>query len=61
MEEDITIYYPLKVRGEYVPMAYSFNGTLTSFSDPKDVFKFIKASFLTREECAAECARLNKQ
>lgn len=57
MEEDITIYYPLKMRGKYVPMAYSFRGT---FSDPKDVFKFIKASFLTREECADECAKLNK-
>lgn len=60
-EKDITIYYPLKMRGEYVPVAYSFKGTLTAFSDPEDVFRFIKASFLTKEECASECAKLNKK
>lgn len=57
--KDITIYYPLKCNGKYVPVAYSFQGMLTSFSNPKDTFEFIKASFLTREECEDRCDIFN--
>lgn len=59
-EKDITIYYPLKMRGKYVPIAYSFKGTLTAFS-PEDAFRFFKACFLTEKECADECAKLNNK
>lgn len=58
--EDITIYYPLKCNDEYIPMPYSFNGIVTSFSNAKDAFDFIKASYLTEEECMNMCDALNK-
>ena len=57
---DITIFYPLKCNGIYVPFAYSFNGIVTSFSNAKDAFDFIKASYLTEKECQDMCVLLNK-
>lgn len=56
-EEDFTIYHPTLFYeggdeiGHYKTMGYSFRGTCTSFSDPKDILNFIKESFLTEEEC----------
>ena len=58
--KDITIFYPLKCNGVYKPFAYSFNGIVTSFSDAKDAFDFVKASYLTEEECQNMCVLLNK-
>ena len=58
--KDLTIYYPLKCGGRYVPIAYSFLGTVSSFSDAKDSFDFIRKSFLTEDECQEECDALNK-
>ena len=58
--KDIRIFYPLKCNGVYKPIAYSFNGIVTSFSDAKDAFDFIKASYLTEKECNDMCILLNK-
>lgn len=57
--KDVTIWYPLKCNDKYVPTSYSFNGTVTSFSDAKDAFNFIKKSFLTKKECISKCQELN--
>ena len=57
--KDITIYYPLKCNGKYETTAYSFLGITTSFSDAKDAFDFIKASYLTEKECDDMCKVLN--
>ena len=43
-----------------MPIAYSFLGTVSSFSDAKDSFDFIRKSFLTEDECQEECDALNK-
>lgn len=58
--EDITIYYPLKCGDKYIPTAYSFIGCITSFSNTKDCFDFINASYLTKKECEDMCVLLNK-
>lgn len=58
-QKDITIYYPVKCNGKYEPLAYSFLGTISSFSNIKDAFDIIKSSFLTREECQDKCNSLN--
>lgn len=58
-QKDITIYYPLKCNGKYVPIAYSFLGTISSFTDAKDAFDFIKAASLIEEECQDKCNSLN--
>ena len=58
--KDITIFYPLKRNGVYKPFAYSFNSIVTSFSNAKDAFDFIKASYLTEKECQDMCVLLNK-
>ena len=49
--KDFTIYYPLKVNGKYECTPYSFQGTLTSFSNNKDLLDFLKSSFYTEEDC----------
>ena len=58
--KDVTIFYPLKCNSIYEPFAYSFNGIVTSFSNAKDAFDFIKASYLTEKECQDMCVLLNK-
>ena len=49
---DFTIYYPLKNgKGEYECIPYSFNDSLTFFSEDKDLIDFHRACFYTEEEC----------
>ena len=57
--KDLTIWYPLKCNDKYVPMNYSFNGVISSLSNAKDAFNFIKKSFLTKKECSIKCKELN--
>lgn len=57
--KDITIFYPLKCNGKYEPFAYSFRGSVNSFTDGKEAFNFIKDSFLTEKECQDKCDMLN--
>ena len=49
---DFTIYHPLKnSKGEYECIPYSFYGSLTSFSEDKDLIDFLRTCFYTEEEC----------
>ena len=49
---DFTIYHPLKNgKGEYECIPYSFYGSLTSFSENKDLINFLRTCFYTEEEC----------
>ena len=49
---DFTIYHPLKNgKGEYECIPYSFYGSLTSFSEGKDLIDFLRTCFYTEEEC----------
>lgn len=49
---DFTIYHPLKNgKGEYECIPYSFYGSLTSFSENKDLIDFLRTCFYTEEEC----------
>ena len=49
---DFTIYHPLKNgKGKYECIPYSFYGTLTSFSEDKDLISFLRTCFYTEEEC----------
>ena len=49
---DFTIYHPLKNgKGEYECIPYSFYGSLTSFSEDKDLIDFFRTCFYTEEEC----------
>lgn len=49
---DFTIYHPLKnAKGEYECIPYSFYGSLTSFSEDKDLIDFLRTCFYTEEEC----------
>lgn len=51
-EGDFTIYHPLKNgKGEYECIPYSFYGSLTSFSEDKDLIDFLRTCFYTKEEC----------
>lgn len=51
-EGDFTIYHPLKNgKGEYECIPYSFYGSLTSFSEDKDLIDFLRICFYTEEEC----------
>lgn len=52
-DKDFTIYHPLKneVKGEYECFPYSFYGSLTSFSENKDLIDFLRTCFYTEEEC----------
>lgn len=51
-EGDFTIYHPLKNgKGEYECIPYSFYGSLTSFSEDKDLIDFLRTCFYTEEEC----------
>ena len=52
-DKDFTIYHPLKneVKGEYECFPYSFYGSLTSFSENKDLIDFLRNCFYTEEEC----------
>ena len=58
-QKDVTIFYPFWTGKKYVVMPYSFLGTITSFSDAKDSFDFIKKCYLTEEECEDMCDALN--
>lgn len=57
--EDFIIYYPLKCNGKYVPTAYSLVGSLSSFSEPKDLYFFIKNTFESEDACKEYCKELN--
>lgn len=49
---DFTIYHPLKNGdGVYECIPYSFYGSLTSFSDTKDLLDFLHTCFSTEQEC----------
>ena len=49
---DFTIYHPLKNgKGEYECIPYSFYGSLTSFSEDKDLIDFLRTCFYTEEDC----------
>lgn len=49
---DFTIYHPLKNgKGEYKCIPYSFYGSLTSFSEDKDLIDFFRTCFYTEKEC----------
>ena len=49
---DFTIYRPLKnEKGKYECIPYSFYGSLTSFSEDKDLIDFLHTCFYTKEEC----------
>lgn len=49
---DFTIYHPLKNgKGEYECIPYSFYGSLTSFSENRDLIDFLHTCFYTKEEC----------
>ncbi len=49
---DFTIYHPLKNgKGKYKCIPYSFYGSLTSFSEDKDLIDFLRTCFYTEEEC----------
>lgn len=49
---DFTIYHPLKNgKGKYECIPYSFYGSLTSFSEDKDLIDFLRTCFYTEEEC----------
>lgn len=50
-EDDFTVYHPLKCNGEYECFAYSFRGSLTAFSDKKDLLEFLRTCFYTEQEC----------
>lgn len=50
-DNDFVIYHPLKCNGEYECMPYSFCGSLTSFSENKDLVDFLRTCFYTEEEC----------
>lgn len=51
-DNDFTIYHPLKNgKGEYECIPYSFYGSLTSFSEDKDLIDFLRTCFYTEEEC----------
>ena len=49
---DFTIYHPIKNgKGKYECIPYSFYGSLTSFSEDKDLIDFLRTCFYTEEEC----------
>ena len=49
---DFIIYHPLKnSKGEYECIPYSFYGSLSSFSDDKDLMDFLRTCFYTEQEC----------
>jgi len=51
-DTDFTIYHPLKnSKGHYECIPYSFYGTLSSFSEDKDMIDFLRLCFYTEEEC----------
>lgn len=51
-DNDFIIYHPLKNgKGEYECIPYSFYGSLTSFSEDKDLLDFLRTCFYTEEEC----------
>ena len=59
---DFTIYHPLKNRkGEYECIPYSFYGSLTSFSEDKDLIDFLRTCFYTEEECNEWIKQQNEQ
>ena len=60
-EGDFTIYHPQKNGdGKYECIPFSFYGSLTSFSDDKDLMDFLNESFYDKEECERWCEVENK-
>ena len=58
---DFTIYHPLKNgKGKYECIPYSFYGSLTSFSEDKDLIDFLRTCFYTKEECNEWIAQQKK-
>lgn len=59
---DFTIYHPLKNgEGKYECIPYSFYGSLTSFSEDKDLIDFLRTCFYTEEECEEWIERQKEQ
>ena len=59
---DFTIYHPIKNgKGEYECIPYSFYGSLTSFSEDKDLIDFLRTCFYTIEECNEWIERQKEQ
>lgn len=59
---DFTIYHPLKNGdGKYECIPYSFYGSLTSFSENKDLIDFLRTCFYTEEECNEWIKQQNEQ
>lgn len=55
-KQDFTIWHPVKNdTGKYKPLPYSFCERLTSFTDPEDLFAFLKKSYFTEDECKEAC------
>lgn len=51
-DADFIVYHPLKNgKGEYESIPYSFYGSLTAFSEDKDLVDFLRTCFYTEEEC----------
>lgn len=60
-EGDFTIYHPQKNgEGKYECIPFSFYGSLTSFSNDKDLVDFLNESFYDKEECKRWCEVENK-
>ena len=59
---DFVIYCPIKNgEGEYECIPYSFYGSLTSFSEDKDLIDFLRTCFYTEEECNEWIKRQKEQ
>lgn len=57
---DFTVYYPLYDGKHYNTTPYSFQGmTDGAFNNPEHTLNFLKACYLTKEECEEECKTLN--
>lgn len=60
-EGDFTIYHPQKNgEGKYKCIPFSFYGSLTSFSNDKDLMDFLNECFYDKEECERWCEIENK-
>lgn len=60
-EGDFTIYHPQKNGdGKYKCIPFSFYGSLTSFSNDKDLMDFLNECFYDKEECERWCEVENK-
>ena len=60
-KRDFVVYHPLKNGdGVYECIPYSFYGSLTSFSDTKDLLDFLHNCFSTEQECEEWIENQNK-